>query len=58
MTPFVECMVWFLGISAAAELGWKGYKWRRDRDPSVSVVDELRECLNSNKEILEEEKKK
>lgn len=58
MTPFVEGMVWFLGITSAAELAWKGYKWRRDRDPSVGVVDELRECLNSNKEILEEEKKK
>ena len=54
MTPFVEGMVWFLGITSAAELAWKGYKWRRDRDPSVGVVDELRECLNSNKEILEE----
>lgn len=57
MTPFVECMVWFLGISSALELGWKGYKWHRDRDRSVPITTELRECLMSNKEILEEKKK-
>lgn len=53
MTPFVEGMVWFLGITSAAELSWKGYKWCRDRNRDKIPEVESKIVETETKKVLE-----